>query len=90
MDSETGVYQKALDHWGEEAQICMGIEECNELSSELSRLYRGRTTDENVIEEIADVLIMAEQLSLVFGRDAVEAEKERKIARLNDRLEAAR
>lgn len=85
--SDREVMQRALDTWGEEAQINMAHEELGELQSELARLWRGRSTGEDVIDEIADVQIMMGQLAVVFGEKAVEEAVTRKMDRLNERLD---
>lgn len=41
---------------------------------------------DDIITEIADVMIMCEQLSNYFGKEKVELEKERKLERLKERL----
>lgn len=76
----------AIETFGVEAQMDMAIEECSELTNAICKLRRGRNTDEDVITEIADVAIMAEQLTIIFGRDKVEAEKRRKLLRLEERI----
>ena len=83
MDEEQ-IYKDALNKWGVDAQCMIAIEECGELITALSHKYRGRNV--NLIEEIADVKIMIEQLSIIFGAKEVEEEKTRKLARLNQRL----
>lgn len=50
-----------------------------------SFIYDGSCYDD-IITEIADVMIMCEQLSYYFGKEKVELEKERKLERLKERL----
>lgn len=83
-DDERHIYQQALDKWGIEAQVMMAIEECAELITALCHLYRGRRT--NIIEEIADVIIMIEQLSLIFGEEEIDKAKQIKLARLKEMI----
>lgn len=45
------------------------------------KFRRGRVGNDDIITEIADVIIMCEQLSYYFGKEKVELEKERKKAR---------
>lgn len=82
--NEKELYIKALKTWGQDAQIMMTFEECSELLTALAQAYRGRNV--NVVEEIADVKIMMEQLSLIFGEDLVEEAKQKKLKRLEERL----
>ena len=83
------ILKHALETWGEEAQIVMAIEESAELTHALTGLYRGRAADGDVIEEIADVQIMLDQLALLFGEGAVEDAVREKLYRLEERLEEA-
>ena len=76
----------AIEAFGVEAQLDMAVEECSELINAICKLRRGRNTNEDVITEIADVAIMAEQLTIIFGSDKVEAEKRRKLLRLEERI----
>lgn len=83
---------RAIHRYGEAAQIDMAVEEMAELTKALCKVKRatpGATTTEviaNVIEEIADVQIMLDQLRLIFARstDEVEEDKLRRLlARIN-------
>lgn len=80
-------YFKALDKWGTSAQIMMLYEECGELLSAISKLERGRVSEDDVVTELADVSIMVEQIALLFGYDKFEKEKGNKLERLKERLE---
>jgi NTP pyrophosphatase (non-canonical NTP hydrolase) len=80
-------YERAIDHWGEDAQLNMGVEEASELITALSRFLRGRTDEADVVEEVADVSIMVEQLAMIVGEDAVADVVDSKVARLSDRLD---
>ena len=76
------VLRMAIDHYGEQHQKLKTIEELGELQTELAREQDNRTTPKKVITEIADVMLMIEQLVLIYGLDAVKAEFERKKNRL--------
>jgi NTP pyrophosphatase (non-canonical NTP hydrolase) len=80
------LYKQAITKFGKENQICMAVEEVGELLSAINKFKRGRATEHDVITEIADVIIMAEQLSIIWGSGNVEAEKERKLLRLKERV----
>lgn len=58
---------KAIEHYGKENQIMVAIEEMSELIKELSKDYRKIGSVENIVEEMADVYIMLEQLQVIFG-----------------------
>lgn len=83
------VLRRALDKWGEEAQMFMAFEEMGELQTELSRSRRGRSDKELVAEEIADALIMIHQMALVCGTEAVSAAVERKMERLEMKVDSS-
>jgi len=79
----------AVNAWGTRAQVNMAIEECGELIVVLMHRLRGRVTDPNVAEEIADVRIMLDQLTLIIGKELVDEAEERKLRRLEERVKAA-
>lgn len=81
------LYEKAVKAWGKEAQLGVAMEECAELISAIIRYKRGRTGCAPVAEEIADVLIMAEQSRLIIGPNLVDEFKKQKLERLGQRLE---
>ena len=87
-------YELFLKEWGQEAQERMAIEEMSELIKELCKKIRfERDTFENVSqqrrenniqnikEEIADVLNMAEQLEIYYGTKEIEKIRKEKIER---------
>ncbi len=82
---------RAIHRYGEAAQIDMAVEEMAELTKALCKVKRatpGATTTAaiaNVIEEIAGVQIMLDQLRLIFARSTDEVEEE-KLRRLLGRL----
>lgn len=83
------IYQRALNLWGEQAQLNMAIQECAELIVALTNINRNRGLDKihNVVDEIADVIIMMEQMRLVYGDELVDAAIRKKLARLKERIE---
>lgn len=82
----TEVFLKALETYGFEAQRMMVIEECSELMNVLAKHVRGRCQVDEIITELADVAIMVEQMALHFGYKEFLDERQRKIERLNERL----
>ena len=60
--------QEAVTRWGKESQSFMAIEEMAELTKALSKAYRKFGTEQivNILEEIADVRIMLDQLQIMF------------------------
>lgn len=77
----------ALRHYGPEHQKKKAIEEMGELITALSREQDGRATPEQVITEIADVVIMMRQLTIHYGPQAVAQEIARKQKRLLRRMD---
>ena len=77
------LYNEAINKFGFKAQIDLAQEECGELIAALSHFKRGRAgSEKEVVEEIADVLIVANQLALIFGVQDVEAVMQQKHNRL--------
>lgn len=74
----------AVSTFGIRSQVDMMQEEMNELGVAINHWKRGRAKDEDVITEIADVMIMARQMAIIFGEEEVDAEVERKLSRLSD------
>ncbi|MHC1788554.1 hypothetical protein [Solidesulfovibrio sp.] len=87
-NDQESVYRRALDAFGADAQIDMAIEEGAELTVELMHRKRGR--QHNAPEEIADVLITAGQMRLLFGAEAVDAILVGKLADLEQRIDGAK
>jgi len=82
------IYQRALNLWGEQAQIGMAIEELSELIVKLAKWGRNHngSTIGDVVSEIADVEIMMAQMRLIYGDDLVEMAKRKKLVRLEERV----
>lgn len=88
-EEEYEVYSQALNKWGTESQIMKLFEEIAELQNAICKYIRKRNNIYDVATEIADVQIMAEQMSILFGKELVNSEKERKFERLKKRLGTA-
>lgn len=81
--NEQDIYKKALAKWGLVTQVMMAMGECGELSAELNRFYnQKKSSEEKVIDEIADVEIMLGQLRYVLGSERVDKAKQEKLKRL--------
>ena len=80
------IYDRAIEHYGDKKQLLQACEECAELIQAISKAtrYTGKSYVDGVCEEIADVLIMCEQVRRIFGISNVDIgkERERKLARL--------
>lgn len=76
--------QYALNKWGMIAQLDQMAEECAEYIAALNRWKRGRITREKLLEEIADVSVMVQEMKVYFD---IEHFEEHKIRRLNARID---
>ena len=81
------------EKYGNRAQIIKAVEELSELQTALCRylnLESGESRpdiNDNIIDEIADVEIMTEQLKMMFGiEDKVSLRVEKKINRMIKRI----
>lgn len=68
MNNRLELYQKLISKYGDK-QVVVAIEEFSELQKELCKHLRGKTNIQNLLEEIADVKIMLEQICLYFELD---------------------
>ena len=73
---------EAVRHFRAGNQDRKAIEECSEL---IKAICKGYT--ENIIEETADVMIMCEQLKLIYGAEEVDKVYKKKLERLARRME---
>ena len=79
-------------HYGFTSQADMAIEECSELIQAVCKFRRGYSEERytNLLEEIADVYIMARQLRFLFGYEDIDRivnEKlDRQIRRISDEI----
>lgn len=85
--AQTAICREALDQYGIRAQTMMVFEEMSELQKELCKRSRGADNKANIAEEIADVLIMLEQMILAYNcAGMVKVQIEGKLHRLQKRL----
>lgn len=87
-ETRKGLYMDYIAQYGCKAQAAVAIEEMSELTKELCKnLFRGAENHKALIEEIADVTIMLEQLRLIYeANDEVCEQMDRKIERMYERL----
>jgi len=85
-DEIDALYILATETWGRDPQMGQSLEECGEYVAALQKWRRGRGTDDDVIDEIADVAIMMDQMANLFGREKVQARIAFKLNRLKARL----
>jgi len=86
---DKGILLKAVRKWGNHSQISMAIEECTELSLALQKHFRSPSpeTIANIEDEIADVIIMMEQMQLIFNKEKIMERIDFKMHRLQGRIE---
>lgn len=88
-EEDLATFQEAVDTWGIDAQVDMAEEEAAEFIVASKHVGRGRSDLDDVIDELADLRIMQEQLTEFVGRDRVEERVEDKMDRLRERLDEA-
>ena len=88
------IMQQAIKTYGVQAQCDVAIEEMAELTKAIMKIRRvaddyekTQTALENLLEEIADVDIMIDQLKIMWGPKQVEECRKKKLERLDRRLE---
>lgn len=89
MDDEIEIMRSAIRKNGKAMQTVVAIEEMSELQKELSKYIRGKGNRDNLIEEVADVLVMITQIQLMYHipDDEVERIMHLKLNRLKERME---
>ena len=82
-------YKQAIETYGERAQKLMAIEEMSELTKEICKDFRGKLNREHLVEEMADLLIMLDQMLLLYkiSGEEVGLMRIKKVERLKERLE---
>jgi NTP pyrophosphatase (non-canonical NTP hydrolase) len=83
----TQLYQKAVETYGKLAQEHVLLEEMSELSKVILKGFRGQINMQELIDEVADVEIMLEQIKWIYAiTPQVYARKVYKKKRLEKRL----
>lgn len=87
MDNQESVYIKLIEKY-KDKQLIVAIEELSELQKELCKTLRGNINKENIIEELADVYIMLDQIKIYFSITSNEVKEmiDKKIERTKERL----
>ena len=77
MDKEIEEFViKMIKKYGENKQVLVAVEEMQELSKELLKnVNRDVKNRKEIVEELADVLLMSMQLSTIYDIDIKEIEK---------------
>ncbi len=90
-EARRAVYEAAFAANGKDLQIWKAVEEMAELTKELAKFKGGDYRNQpGLVDEIADVTVMMEQLRIMFGiNEAVQARMDFKVRRLARRLGVA-
>lgn len=84
----TAICRTAIEKYGKLSQVIVANEEMSELNKELCKNLRGEDNKEHIAEEVADVLIMMEQMKMLFDiQPLVDDFMVKKLRRLRERLE---
>ena len=86
---DKGIIADSIQHYGKNNQSTVCMEECAELIQAISKAKRGKINRDNMIEEIADVLICIEMLKQMYMISDEKINKwiEKKQAREAERME---
>lgn len=81
------IYDELFKRYGND-QLCVASEECSELAKEFIKAYRNKLDRNHLVEEMADVLIMIEQVMNIYDIKDIEVimEMRNKLDRTNERL----
>ena len=95
--SEKTIYGEAVEKWGVQDRLLMVGEELGELITVLNHWRRGRVKVERVVEEVADCIIVIEQIPHILAKDggtnvvdfmsACDRARDRKLRRLRRLIE---
>lgn len=87
---EPSIAVKACEEFGSKPQIAKAIEEMAELSKELAKELNDNGNEDNIREEIADVMIMMEQMVFLFDvKNEIAKWRENKLFKLAKLIEDA-
>jgi NTP pyrophosphatase (non-canonical NTP hydrolase) len=86
---DKGIIADSIQHYGKNNQSTVCMEECAELIQAISKAKRGKINRDNMIEEIADVLICIEMLKQMYmiSDEKINNWIEKKQAREVERME---
>lgn len=81
------LYKRMLDKFGD-LQMVVAVEELSELQKEVCKAMRGKFNKEHLVEEIADVKIMIDQIMLHYAIQESEVQQviDEKLKRTEERF----
>lgn len=82
------ILKAAIDKNGKIMQSIVAIEEMSELTKELSKMMRGEGNKDHLLEELADVYIVLEEIQMMYNINPMllDWKMDTKIKRLELRL----
>ena len=81
------VYEALLYKNGQQLQAIVAIEEMAEITKEITKALRGKLRREQLAEEVADAMIMLEQIGNMFNiNDSVSSWMDYKVAELQRKV----
>lgn len=80
------ICERALKHFKAEPQVNMMFEEIGEFVDAFHKYKRKRVRLETVIGELCDLMIMSEQMSILFGEEDVRRVLDDKLNKLELRV----
>jgi len=86
-DQDRETFRAAVETWGIDAQADMAEEEAAEFIVASKHYARGKVDVDELVDELADIRIMQEQLAEFIGRERVERRVREKMNRLRERLD---
>ena len=90
------VFEDAIEVYGMDSQLTQTNEECTELSLSILKYQRAKKHDskddlikrrEELLSEIADVIVMTQQCILIFGLEEIQQEVNFKLRRQRRRID---
>lgn len=88
-ERDRATFEQAIETWGIDAQVEMAEEEAAEFLVASKHYRRDKVDLDAVVDELADLRIMQEQLTGFVGRSLVEDRVQEKMDRLRERLRDA-
>lgn len=86
-EERTEVYADAIETYGPVAQLVVALEELSECQKEICKVLRDKGDMKHLAEEVADAIIMLEQIRQIFGiNEDVCSVMDEKIIRLQKRI----
>lgn len=86
-EKHSQIFEQAMDHYGFDKQLLKTMEELAELSVSLMHYRDGKADKWSVCEEIADCIIMCQQMASAMGKETVESFYIQKMLKLEKRFE---